>query len=316
MPGSTENEVKPALEAASGKQLGADFGLCYSPQFVALGSVIRDFLQAEFRLIGESDPVAGEALAALYERVREGDTPSIRTNFINAEIAKIAINTFVTTKITFANMLARICERSPGSDIDAIAGVLAHDGRIGRKCLKGATAYGGPCFPRDNLALSAYAESIGVSARLAEATDRSNREEITLLADLVAAKLPAAGKVAVLGLAYKPDTDVVEESPGFLLAGLLATRGIAVSAYDPQANQNAERVLSKRVVFAASASDCVAQADVVVIATAWDEFRRMEPAQFSRNGSRCRVIIDCWRLFDARRFDRSIEYVALGRSQR
>jgi len=157
MPGSTGGDVKAALERASGKRCGENFGLCYSPEFVALGTVIRDFYFPDFLLIGESDPRSGEMLAELYQRVCKNSPTAARMNFINAEITKLAVNTFITTKISYANMLARLCERLPEADVNVVTDTLGLDSRIGPKYLKGAVSYGGPCFPRDNRALAALA---------------------------------------------------------------------------------------------------------------------------------------------------------------
>ena len=173
------------LEKASGKRMGADFGLCYSPEFIALGSVIRDFLNPDMLLIGESDKRAGDFLQSLYAEVCENKPALARMSFVNAEITKLAVNTYVTTKISYANMLARICEKLSGANVDVITSALGLDTRIGSKYLKGAVSYGGPCFPRDNLALAQLAQQLGVPPDLAQTVDRFNRAQISWLADLV-----------------------------------------------------------------------------------------------------------------------------------
>ena len=312
MPGSTGGPIRAALEEASGKQAGVDFGLCYSPEFVALGSVIRDFLDPDFLLIGESDPRAGETLVSIYRHLCNNEAPVARMNFVNAELAKLSVNTFVTTKIAFANMLARICEQLPGADVDAVTSALGLDSRIGPRYLKGAISYGGPCFPRDNLALAALARSVEAPALLAEATDRANRDGIDLLASTVRDALPAGGTVAVLGLAYKPNTDVVEESPGLMLLDALASSGVDAVAYDPAATTSAARVLEGTSArFADSLEDAVREADVVVVTTPWKEFRELDPALLERDGER-RVVIDCWRTLPVGEVARVARYFALG----
>lgn len=310
MPGATGGAVQRALEQASGKQVGVDFGLCYSPEFIALGSVIRDFLNPDFLLIGESDQRSGDILVGIYESTVENSAPAARMNFVNAELAKLSVNTYVTTKITFANMIARICEQLPGADVDVVTAALGLDERIGRKYLTGAIAYGGPCFPRDNVALSALARSLGAPATLAEATDRANREETTRLADLVETYLPHGGTVAVLGLSYKPDTDVVEESPGVLLAEALVESGAHTIAYDPAATENGRRVLGASVRFARSLEESVREADVIVVTTPWAEFQQLG-AELGRDG-RPRTVIDCWRTLDPKTIPPETTYVALG----
>jgi len=174
MPGSTGGAVRAELERTSGKKCGADFGLCYGPEFIALGTVIRDFYNPDFLLIGESDVRAGNALAEMYKTICKNSPPVARMNFVNAEITKLAVNTYITTKISYANMLARLCEKISGADVNVVTDALGLDTRIGAKYLKGAVSYGGPCFPRDNRALASLAARMGASSGLAEATDLFN----------------------------------------------------------------------------------------------------------------------------------------------
>ena len=164
-----------ALERHAGRQVGPSLGLCYNPEFIALGSVVRDMLRPDMILIGESDTTAGDILERLYDAACENRPAVQRMNFVNAELTKLAINTFVTTKISYANMLADICERLAGADVDVVTRAVGSDSRIGARYLKGAIGYGGPCFPRDNVAFSALARSLGAQAQLAETTDAINR---------------------------------------------------------------------------------------------------------------------------------------------
>jgi UDPglucose 6-dehydrogenase len=311
LPGATGGPLQQAIEDASGKRAGAGFGLCYSPEFVALGSVIRDFLNPDLLLVGESDSRAGDALCALSARICENDPPAARMSFVNAELAKLALNSFVTTKISFANMLARICEALPGADVDVVTGALGLDSRIGPKYLKGAVSYGGPCFPRDNVALTTLAGGIGAPAGLAEATDRFNREDLARLRDRVLGHAGTDATVAVLGLAYKPGTDVVEESPGLLLVRELTAAGVDVVAFDPAASENAAAVLNgSGARFAVSLAECVAGAGVVVVVTPWPEFALLGP-ELSACGGPPPVVVDCWRMLDPETLD-GCHYVALG----
>jgi UDPglucose 6-dehydrogenase len=312
MPGSTGGPVREALEQASGKRCGEDFGLCYSPEFIALGSVIRDFLNPDFLLVGESDERAGGALESVYRRALDIEAPIARMNFVNAELAKLSVNTFVTTKIAYANMLARICERLPDADVDVVTDAIGLDTRIGRKYLRGTISYGGPCFPRDNVALARLARALGAPAFVAEATDNANRDGISRLADLVEDRLPEDGSAAVLGLSYKPNTDVVDESPGLLLLAQLAARGVDVVGYDPAATSNAGRALDGAARLCDSLEEAVSNADVVVVATAWDEFKAIDAKLLERVGRRC-VLIDCWRVVPPAQIGDVADYVVLGR---
>jgi UDPglucose 6-dehydrogenase len=311
MPGSTGCGVLPALEWASGKRCGRDFGLCYNPAFVALGRVIPDLLCPDLVLIGESDERSGEWLAEFHRGICENDPPIVRMSFVNAELAKLAINTFVTTKITYANMLARICERLPGADVEVVTRAVGLDSRIGPEYLKAALGYGGPCFPRDNLALAALAGRSGVEAVLAEATDRLNRQQAPQVGDLLLSYLPEGGTAGILGLSYKPDTDVIEESQGLAIAQYLLARGARVVIYDPAAMDNARGLLAGKVTFARSLEQCVRQSHLLAITVPWDEFRGVAPEDLNHSRGRP-TVVDCWRILEREKFDPVANYVTLG----
>ncbi len=295
MPGSTGGEIRAALEQASGRRVGESVGLTYNPEFIALGSVVRDLLNPDMLLIGESDRRAGDLLTAVYRQFIGENTPVHRMNWVNAEIAKISINTFVTTKISYANMLTELCEKLPDADVDVVTRAIGEDSRIGRKYLKGALGYGGPCFPRDNVAWAALARSLGAGADLAIATDTVNQRQVDRIVALVGRLAPPDAVVAVLGLAYKPDTPVVEQSQGVMIATRLAQAGYRVLACDPIALENASAVLGDLVVPVSEATAAVENADIVVIATAAREFAALQPAPFVAGG-RQRTVIDCWRV--------------------
>ena len=311
MPGSTAEGLVPALEAHSGKKCGLDFGVCYNPEFIALGSVIRDMLNPDMILIGESDERSGKMLGDFYTHVCESNPRINRMNYVNAELTKLSVNTFVTTKISYANMLAEVCETLPGADVDTVTGAIGCDSRIGQKYLRGAMGYGGPCFPRDNVAFSALARTNGVPALLAEATDQLNRRQAPRLAELVRSRLPANGTVGILGLSYKPNTGVIEESQGLRLAQHLLSAGTAVIVYDPAAMENAKQLLTGKVTFARSAAECVRQADAFAVTTPWAEFGAISPADLKRRDGSV-LVLDCWRMLDRLAFMTVSDYRLIG----
>ena len=294
MPGATDGPIRAALEAASGLSVPGTVGLCYNPEFIALGSVVNDMLRPDMILLGESDARAGDVIEAVYRTVTENAPPVQRMALVNAETAKIALNSYVTMKISFGNFIAELCEKMPGGDADAVLAALGKDSRIGSKYLKGALGYGGPCFPRDNAAISHLARQLDVQPDLALATEAINRRQATRLAVLARQQLPPGGAVAILGLAYKPGTPVVEESQGVMLAAELAQAGIPVTVHDPLALENARKVLGERVRHAADLADAVAGAAVIVIATPDPSFRALAGI-VEQQGSAV-VIVDCWRL--------------------
>lgn len=311
MPGSTGGEVRATLERASGKTCGQHFGLCYSPEFIALGSVIRDFYFPDFLLIGESDSQSGEMLAEIYRRTCKNSPFVARMNFINAEITKLAVNTYITTKISYANMIARLCERLPEADANVVTSALGLDTRIGPRYLKGAVSYGGPCFPRDNRALAALAARAGAFADLAEATDKFNRAQVKWLADLVKSHRSGQDAIGILGLTYKPDTDVMEEAFGLLLAQELVATSVPVLVYDPSGDTAGILTGYKGVQRASSAEDCIARAGVIVLATPWQEFREIPPGSWAGRQAP-RVVIDCWRVLNHLEGAEGVRYVRLG----
>jgi UDPglucose 6-dehydrogenase len=300
MPGSTEGPIAKALEQHSGRKVGRDVGLCYSPEFIALGTVIRDMLRPDMILIGESDPRAGGVLERLLTGTVDNQPQVRRMSLVNAEITKIAVNTYVTTKIAYANMLGELCERLPGADADVVTGALGMDTRIGAKYLRAATGYGGPCFPRDNVAFATLARSLGARADLAEATDAMNRHQIDRMSALVAAHARPGATVAVLGLSYKPDTDVIEMSQGVMLARHLAESGYHVLVHDPKAMANARAVLDDSVTYIGNPADGLQAAQVVAITTPWACYRELSLDTLVLPGRRV-TVIDCWRVVDAAR---------------
>jgi len=312
MPGATGGKLLPALEAHSGKKCGEGFGLCYNPEFIALGSVIRDMLNPDMILIGESDERSGEILERFYTGVCDSNPHIRRMNHVNAELTKISVNTFVTTKISYANMLAQVCETLPGADVDVVTSAIGCDSRIGQKYLRGALGYGGPCFPRDNLAFSALARANGVPPILSEATHQLNQSQAPRLARWILSRLPEGGTVGIMGLSYKPNTEVIEESQGLTLAKHLLSIGVPVVVYDPAAMENAQPQLAGKVTFATSVADCARQADVLAITTPWAQFREISPDDFKRHA----IVLDCWRMLDKDAVGAVVEYLALGSGAR
>jgi UDPglucose 6-dehydrogenase len=312
MPGSCESEIRPALERLSGREVGESLGLCYSPEFIALGNVINDILTPDVVLIGESDRRAGEVIERLYSGVCENDPPVRHMAIVNAELTKIAVNSYVTMKISYANALADICERLPGGDVDSVTDALGLDSRIGPKYLQGALAYGGPCFPRDNKAFAVLARDIGADPALSEATDAINIAQSDRLARVVKSRLRGGNAIGVLGLSYKPDTSVVDESPGLALAGLLARDGYGVSVYDPVAVPAALRKLPDEVHGCTSIAELFQRSDVVAITTPWREFADLPLKSLEGRPERL-VVIDCWGVLSEDRYGQAIEIVRLGR---
>lgn len=313
MPQTVETVVRFILEKTSGKACGRDFGVAYNPEFIALGSVLHDFLNPDFILIGEMNKKDGDILENIYKKTCENNPRFARMSPLNAEITKIALNCYITTKITFANSLAPLCEKVKGADAAVITQALGLDSRIGSKYIKPGLGYGGPCFPRDNVAFSAFARRLETKAKLAEMVDEVNREQIQRVVgrinDILSKVRKNKGRIriAILGLSYKPNTPIVEDSQALSIAQVLTAEGYNVRVYDPQALENTRGVLGNTVRYSKNATDCLSGADLAVIAVPWIEFKKIN---FDKLGRKI-IVLDCCRLLDGvKRVD--IRYLGAG----
>jgi UDPglucose 6-dehydrogenase len=314
LPGSTRYGLIPILEQTSGKVCGTDFGVCYSPEFIALGSVIRDFLHPDLTLIGEFDARSGESLQQCYAAIMANDPPVRRMSLENAELTKISMNAFVTTKITFANMLTTLCERIPGGDIDAVSEALGLDHRIGRSYLTGGLGFGGPCFPRDNVALGYFAKELGAADTLPGAVQSLNEVRPDVLIDRLQPFLRPGINVSVLGLSYKPHSHVIEQSHSIKLIHRLLGLGARVTAFDPLAGPVARDEFGDAVRIADTAAGCLQGAEVVLLTTPDPAFRKLSIAELGC-AVQDAIFLDVWRLLDADLVTSSgLRYLATGQS--
>jgi len=314
-PGSLDNLIKPIFESITKKKCGKDFGLAYNPEFIALGSVVHDFQNPDFILIGESDKKTGDILSQIYKKTCDNNPSLARMNFINAEIAKISLNCYVTMKISFANMLAEICEKEPGAKVDDITQAIGIDTRIGFKYLKGGLGFGGPCFPRDNRAFVAFAKTINSQAELPKAVDLVNKHQIERILKLIKKNVKKGAKVSILGLSYKPNTEIVEDSQAVDIASAIKESGADVFVYDPMANFTTKRIYGKRFKYSNNVKDCLKNAQACLVMTSWKEFRNIKPSEFEKFMKSKATLIDCWRLYDKDKFKR-INYIGLGLSRK
>ncbi|MFZ2603455.1 MAG: nucleotide sugar dehydrogenase [Candidatus Omnitrophota bacterium] len=298
MPQTTEKVVKFLLEKISGKKCGRDFGLAYNPEFIALGSVIHDFLNPDMILIGEVSKKCGDILEDIYKRTCDSKPKFARMAPVNAEITKIALNCYITTKITFANSLAGICEKVKGADALTVSEALGLDSRIGSKYIRPGLGFGGPCFPRDNKAFAAFARIIESQAKLAEMVDEVNNDQALRVVEKIKNIIIALKKkknnvqISVLGLSYKPNTPITEDSQALIITQFLVNEGFNISVYDPQAMENARSVLGDRVKYSKNETDCLSGADLAIIAVPWEQFKKINYKDIA--------VLDCWHCLDSR----------------
>ena len=232
MPGSCDGPIKDEIEKSVGEEIGERIGLCYNPEFIALGSVIKDMQQPDMHLLGESHEWAGDVIQEILTSAVIQEVPCQRMSLKEAELVKIAINNFVTMKISYANSLYQAAENLGGISIDVVTGAIGLDSRIGHKYLKGAAPYGGPCFPRDTRALSALYNDLNISNALPMATEQVNNSHVEFIKEYIAKSIGSAKRVGVVGISYKPGTPVIEESPGVAIVNALLSQGFEVMTWD------------------------------------------------------------------------------------
>lgn len=276
-PGALDTVLIPMLEKETGWTCGKEFGVCYNPEFIALGNVIQGLLEPDLVLIGESDPESGARLEALYRQYNLNQPHVARMSIVSAELTKISVNSFITMKISFTNQLRLIASRFPKADIHAVLDAIGSDSRINRKYLRSGLSFGGPCFPRDNRLLACIARRVGLEAPMAEASDRVNEMAKQQLLAEVGALLSPGDTVAVLGLSYKPDTYITEESAGLHLAQGLRRAGHRVLVHDfAAAPANSPSLHEFEGVSDAAAFKDRGDVKVAVICCPWPQYRGLQ----------------------------------------
>ena len=249
VPGTTQDKVKPILEADSRKVCGEEFGLCMNPEFLRQGSAFRDTINADRVVIGAYDKRSGDVLEDLYKDFYCNHLPRvIRTSLSTAELIKYASNAMLATKISFINTVGNICEKIPGADVKVVATAMGLINDIGPLFLDAGLGYGGSCFPKDIKALIACSKSLGYEPQILDSVESVNKSQplkaIELCEELVGS---VYGKqVAILGLAFKPDTDDMREARVIPLINGLIELGAKIIAYDPVAMPNAREISKTR----------------------------------------------------------------------
>ncbi|HQT63694.1 MAG: UDP-glucose 6-dehydrogenase [Acidocella sp. 20-57-95] len=270
-----------------------------NPEFLREGSAIADFMRPDRVIVGTSSERAKEVLRRLYRPLYLIETPIVFTGLETAELIKYAANGFLAMKITFINEMADLCEQV-GADVNDVARGIGLDGRIGRKFLHAGPGFGGSCFPKDTLALMRIAEEAGAPSKLIQSVVSVNDDrKIAMAARVIAAcGGDVKGKrIAILGLAFKPETDDMREAPSLpLIEGLIAA-GAKVVGFDPVAMPGAKPLLPASMEFAADSRSAVKDADALVLVTEWNEFRALAPRWLSQQ-MRGNVVVDLRNVFD------------------
>jgi len=274
VPVGTGDEVEQIVQ---GIRPGSGISVVSNPEFLREGAAIEDFKRPDRIVIGTDDERARKVMADLYRPLHLNQGPLVFVSRRTSELIKYAANAFLAMKITFINEMADLCEHV-GADVQDVARGIGLDNRIGQKFLHAGPGYGGSCFPKDTLALVQTAQRAESPVRLVETVVEINSLRKKRMADkvIVACGGSVSGKrIAVLGLAFKPNTDDMRDAPSLDIIAALQKAGATIVAYDPEATEQARPLLSG-VTFAEGAYACLEGADAVVIVTEWDAFRALD----------------------------------------
>ena len=289
--------------------------VCSNPEFLKEGAAVDDFMKPDRVVVGVDSEYARKVLEELYAPFVRTGKPMLFMSIASAEITKYAANAMLATRISFMNMVARLCAQV-GADVDEVRRGIGTDSRIGPAFLFAGCGYGGSCFPKDIRALVRTLEEYGVDGSILEAVERVNESQKRLLLDMVDerfGKRLAGRTFAVWGLSFKPETDDMREAPSLVIVEGLLERGARVQVHDPQAMGVARRHFGDRVVYCDHNYDALAGADALLIITEWKPYRRPD-FQKMRGLMRQPIILDGRNLFEPERMrELGFEYVSIGR---
>jgi len=313
VPVGTADKVKNTLLSNGGVE--ESFDIVSNPEFLREGVAVDDFMKPDRVVIGTSSEKAKKILSDLYAPfVRQGN-PVIFMDEKSAELTKYAANSFLATKITFMNEVAQLCELL-GADVDMVRKGIGSDERIGKRFLFPGIGYGGSCFPKDVQALAKSSIEVNYNFKILDAVMKVNEKQKLHLIPKIKAyfKNDLKGKkIALWGLAFKPNTDDIREAPALYIINELLAAGAAVSAFDPEAMPNVKQVVGDKISFVESRYDALHNADALVIATEWSEFRTPDFAKIT-SLLKNKAIFDGRNLFDLKLMeDMGYHYVSIGR---
>ncbi len=314
VPVGSAEKVRKVVEA-HGLRSGSHFDVVSNPEFLREGVAVEDFMKPDRVVIGASSDRAASIMSQLYQPfVRQGN-PIVVMDIFSAEMTKYAANAFLATKISFMNEVANLCERV-GANVDNVRLGIGLDTRIGKQFLYPGIGFGGSCFPKDVQALDRTASMNGYTFEILRAVLEVNDRQRRSLARRISTRFEgsvAGRKIAVWGLAFKPNTDDVREAPSHVVIDDLLAGGASVAAFDPEAVDTTRTVFGDRIAYSRDAYDVLQGADALVICTEWNEFRRPE---FERVHELLRqpVIFDGRNLYDPEEMSElGFEYHSIGR---
>ncbi len=302
------------VHAAIAKHATVDFDVVSNPEFLREGVAVDDFMKPDRVVIGTNSERAIKVMGDLYAPfVRQGN-PIIFMDEESAELTKYAANSFLATKITFMNEIARLCELV-GADVDLVRKGLGSDDRIGRRFLFPGIGYGGSCFPKDVKALIKSASDIDYDFRILKSVEAVNEEQKLYLLPKIKEYFGSIKDktIAIWGLSFKPNTDDIREAPALSIIDELLAAGCTVNVFDPEAMKNVKEIYGDKIIYAEGQYEALENADALIIATEWSEFRT--PDFEKMNGlMKSNVIFDGRNVFDLARMEESgFYYKSIGR---
>ena len=294
---------------------GAQFDVAANPEFLREGAALADFMRPDRVVIGVETKRAEETLRELYRPLNLIETPMLVTDLESAELIKYAANAFLATKISFINEISALCE-AVNADVHAVARGMGLDGRIGRKFLHPGPGYGGSCFPKDTRALVRIAQENNVTSRIVEAVMEVNEAQKARMIDKIRTALGGSenGKtLAVLGLAFKPETDDMRDAPALSILPELIENGARIHAHDPQAMPEAKTLLPESVLYFDDVYAALAGADTAVLMTEWNAYRGMDLDRVKKT-MRGNVFIDLRNVYEPELMRAAgFDYICVGR---
>ena len=296
VPVGTGREVEAIVKKANPQ---AEVDVASNPEFLREGSAINDFMRPDRVVVGTESDRARDVMRGLYRPLFLRETPILFTSLETSELIKYASNAFLAVKISYINQMADLCE-ALAANVHDVAKGMGLDKRIGSKFLHPGPGYGGSCFPKDTLALAKTAEAAGRDVSIVNEVVRYNAARKMDMATRVisAADGSVDGKtIAILGLAFKPETDDMRDSPALDILPQLAANGATINAYDPAAMEQAKPLLPAAINYKSSAQACLENADLAVVITEWNEFRALTPAMINQLMAG-KVIVDLRNIFD------------------
>ena len=245
IPGTTLETILPILQRVSGKKAGKDFGLVTNPEFLRETMAVHDTLYPHVIVLGSNNDNSLKKVRRFYSNLHH-NVPIVLTNYGTAEIIKYANNSFLATKISFINQIASICEEIPDANIDDVAKTIGLDPRIGNLFLDAGPGYGGSCLPKDVKAIINFSTKAGINPTLLTAVEKTNKQQINSIIKLIKQNIGKihGRKIAVLGIAFKPETDDIRDSVSVELINRLIKLGARITIHDPKAIENAKKILS------------------------------------------------------------------------